>query len=175
MAALRESLGNDREVTRRELDKLVLYAADSKVLSREDILTLCADNGALVLDAIVDAAAAGRAADLDLALERAIAQNVNAQQILISALSHFATLRRWRAEVDGGKSPGGVLDCARPRPHFSRRAALERQLRLWTDEAIAGALERLQLAVSDSRKRYDLQGVIGQRALLAICSMASER
>lgn len=175
VAALRDSLGNDREVTRRELEKLVLYAADSKVLTREDILTLCADNSALVLDAIVDAAAAGHAADLDLALERATAQSINAQQILISALNHFATLRRWRTQVDGGKAPGAVLDSSRPKPHFSRRSSLERQLRLWTDEALAAALERLQLAVSDSRKRYDLQGVIGQRALLAICSMATER
>ena len=175
VAALRDSLGNDREVTRRELEKLELFAASSKVLTREDVLMLCADNGALVLDAIIDAAATGHAAELDTALERATAQSVNSQQILASLLNHFATLRRWRTSVDGGKSPGGVLDEARPKPHFSRRSSLERQLRLWTDDALAVALERLQLAVGDSRKRYALQDVVGHRALLAICSMAAER
>jgi DNA polymerase-3 subunit delta len=175
VAALRDSLGNDREITRRELEKLVLYSQDTKVLTREDILVLCADNGALVLDAIIDAAATGHAAEMDTALERATAQSVNAQQILISLLNHFAALRRWRTAVDAGGSPGGVLDQARPKPHFSRKSSLERQLRLWTDDALSAALERLQLAVADSRKRYDIQDVVAQRALLAICSMAAER
>lgn len=175
VAALRETLGNDREITRRELEKLVLFAADSKLLTREDIVTLCADNAALVLDEVVDATGTGHAANLDMALERAIAQSVNAQQILASALSHFTTLRRWRVEVDSGKSPGAVLDNARPKPHFSRRSAIERQLRLWTDDALSAALDRLQLAVADSRKRYGLADTLSRRALLAICTMAAER
>src|SRR5690606_2137137 len=41
---LRDILGNDREVTRRELEKLGHYAAESRVLTRADVLTLCADN-----------------------------------------------------------------------------------------------------------------------------------
>ena len=175
VAAIRDSLGNDREITRRELEKLVLFAADTKLLTREDVLTLCADNAALVLDEVVDATGTGHAANLDTALERAIAQSVNAQQILASALGHFTTLRRWRVEVDGGKSPGAVLDNARPKPHFSRRSAIERQLRLWSDDALSAALDRLQLAVADSRKRYGLADTISRRALLAICTMAAER
>ncbi|HEV2513923.1 MAG TPA: DNA polymerase III subunit delta [Devosia sp.] len=175
VAAIRDNLGNDREITRRELEKLVLFAADTKLLTREDVLTLCADNAALVLDEVVDATGTGHAANLDTALERAIAQSVNSQQILASALGHFTTLRRWRVEVDAGKSPGAVLDNARPKPHFSRRSSIERQLRLWTDDALSAALDRLQLAVADSRKRYGLADTISRRALLAVCTMAAER
>ncbi len=175
VAALRDTLGNDREITRRELEKVVLFAASSRVLTPNDILVLCADNAALVLDEVVDATGTGHAADLDTALERAIAQSVNSQQILAGALGHFTTLRRWRVEVDGGKSPSAVLDNARPKPHFSRRSSIERQLRLWTDDALSAALDRLQLAVADSRKRYGLQDTVSRRALLAICTMAAER
>ena len=175
VSAIRDSLGNDREVTRRELEKLVLYAQDSKRLTREDVLTLCADNAALVLDEIADALGAGHAQALDTALERALAAAVNSQQILTSALNHFATLRRWRTEVDAGRSASAVLDGARPKPHFSRRANLERQLRLWTDDALNAALDRLQMAVADSRKRYDLGETIAKRALLAVSMMAAER
>ena len=175
MATLRDQLGNDREVTRRELEKLVLYAADSKVLTREDVLALCADNAALVLDQIVDAAGSGHAADLDAALGRALANAVNPQQILSSALIHFTALRRWRVDVDGGRGPGQVLDGARPKPHFSRKSSLERQLRTWTDEALSVALERLQAAISDSRKHYGMQEPIARRVLLAISMLAMER
>ena len=45
--AIREVLGNDREVTRRELEKLVLFATSSRRLTRTDVVNLCADNAAL--------------------------------------------------------------------------------------------------------------------------------
>jgi DNA polymerase-3 subunit delta len=172
---LRDSLGNDREITRRELEKLLLFAETSKVLTRNDVLTLCADNAALVLDEIVDAAGSGHAARLDEALDRALAASVNPQQLLASALLHFSALRRWRSEVDAGRSVRDVLEGARPRPHFSRKATLEQQLRLWSDEALAAACERLHLATADARKRYAVQETIASRALLAICMMAAER
>ena len=72
-------------------------------------------------------------------------------------------------------SDAAVLDATRPRPHFSRRSSLERQLRVWTNDALSAALDRLQAAVADSRKRYDLQATIAKRALLAISMMAAER
>lgn len=175
IATIRELLGNDREVTRRELEKLTLYAIESKLLTRSDVLTLCADNAALVLDEVVDAAGTGHAARLDEALDRAVAAAVNPQQLLATAMIHFSTLRRWRSEVDSGRPAREVLDNARPKPHFSRRSALEQQLRVWSEEALATALDRLQVATGDSRKRYALQETIARRALLSACMMAAER
>jgi DNA polymerase-3 subunit delta len=174
-AALRDLLGNDREVTRRELSKLALFAAESRVLTREDVLALCADNAALVLDEIVDATGTGHAARLELAMNRALAAAVSPQQLLSSAVQHFGTMRRWRSEVDAGSAPKDVLDRQRPRPHFSRRPALEQQLRLWSDEALAAAIERLQLATAESRRRYAMQETVIRRALLGLCMLAAER
>jgi DNA polymerase III subunit delta len=172
---LRDTLGNDREITRRELEKLLLFANETKVLTRSDVLTLCADNAALVLDEIVDAAGTGHAARLDEALDRALAASVNPQQLLASALLHFSALRRWRTEVDAGRSARDVLESAKPRPHFSRKSSLEQQLRLWSDEALCAACERLYLATAETRKRYAVQETVASRALLAICMMAAER
>jgi DNA polymerase-3 subunit delta len=174
-AALRDLLGNDREVTRRELTKLALYAAESRVLTRDDVLALCADNAALVLDEVVDAAGTGHAARLELAVNRALAAAISPQQLLASAVQHFGALRRWRGEVDAGAAPRDVLDRQKPRPHFSRKASLEQQLRLWTDEALAAAVERLQLATAESRKRYGMQETVIRRALLGLCMLAAER
>lgn len=173
--ALQDLLGNDREVTRRELDKLALFAAESRRLTREDVFALCADNAAMVLDEVLDAIGTGHAARLEVAINRALAAAVSPQQLLGSAVQHFGALRRWRSEVDSGASPRDVLDRQRPRPHFSRRPALEQQLRLWSDEALAAAVERLQLATSDSRRRYGMQETITRRALLGICMLAAER
>lgn len=170
---LREILGNDREITRRELEKLVLYADASKSLTREDVLLLCADNGALAIDAILDATGGGHAERLEMALNRALAASINPQQLLAMLTNHFANLRRWRTEVDTGKPARAVLDGQRPKPHFSRMGALEQQLRLWNDTALAGATDRLLQATSDSRRRPPLSEAILRRATLALCMLAA--
>ena len=173
VTTLREILGNDREITRRELEKLTLYAAASKVLTREDVLLLCADNGMLVIDAILDAAGSGHAERLELALNRALSSAVDPQRLLAMATIHFANLRRWRTEVDAGKSPRQVLEGLRPKPHFSRASTLEQQLRLWSDTALAAASERILNATAESRRRPALAEATLRRALLAICMMAA--
>lgn len=170
---LRDILGNDREITRRELEKLTLYAAASKTLTRDDVLLLCADNGALAIDAILDSTGGGHAERLELALNRALAANVNPQQLLAMLNTHFANLRRWRIDVDAGKSARNVLEGARPRPHFSRMGALEQQLRLWTDPSLAAATERLLTAVSETRRRPLLAEAVLRRTTLALCMMAA--
>jgi DNA polymerase-3 subunit delta len=172
-ATLRDQLGNDREVTRRELDKLTLYAAESKVLTRDDVLTLCADNASLVLDEIADAIGTGHPEKLDIALSRALAAAVNTQQVLSSVTQHFAQLRRWRTVVDAGTSPRDVLAGARPKPHFSRAASMEQQLRLWSDAALATALERLHQATADSRRNYGRAETVTRRACLGLAQMAA--
>ncbi len=171
---LRDTLGNDREVTRRELEKLTLYAAESKVLTREDVLILCADNAALVLDEVADAIGTGHAEKLDTALSRALGAAVNPQQLLSSVALHFAQLRRWRSVVDTGVAARDVLEGARPKPHFSRKSALEQQLRLWSDASLAIAADRLQQATGDSRKSYGRAETITRRTFLALTQMAAQ-
>jgi len=170
---LREILGNDREITRRELEKLVLFAAKTKSLTRDEVLYLCADNGALAIDAILDATGGGHAEKLELALNRALAAQVNPQQLLAMLSNHFGSLRRWRVDVDAGKPARAVLDGLKPKPHFSRVGQLEQQLRLWSDPALATAADRLLQATSDSRRKPVLAETILRRTTLALCMMAA--
>ncbi|MEO6013475.1 MAG: DNA polymerase III subunit delta [Devosia sp.] len=173
-ATLRDQLGNDREITRRELEKLVLFADQSKILTRDDVLTLCADNAALVLDEVADAIGTGHADKLDAALGRALAASVNPQQLLASVAIHFAQLRRWRTIVDGGTNARDVLEGARPKPHFSRKSSLEQQLRLWSDTSLAMAADRLHQATGDSRKNYGRAETVTRRVFLALAQVAAQ-
>lgn len=174
-AALLSTLGNDREVSRRELEKLILFAADNKKLTRDDILTLCGDNAALAIDEIIDAAGTGRIEKFDTALARATMAGIDNQRLMIVALNHFVWLRNMRVQIDAGTPARRVLDGQRPRPHFSRRGDLEQQLRLWSDEALCGAINRLYDAIAESRKSSLLSSAIAQRALLAVCVAAAHR
>lgn len=172
---LRDILGNDREITRRELEKLTLYAAESKKLTRDDVTKLCGDNAALVIDEIVDSIGTGRTEKFDAAMMRALNGGIDVQRLLISALMHFTGLRRMRTQIDAGRSARETLDAQRPRPHFSRKAALEQQLRLWNDDSLASATGRIYEAIAESRKSAALAPAIAQRALLAVCVAAAHR
>lgn len=175
ISTLRALLGNDREITRRELEKLTLFAAESKRLSRADVLALCGDNAALAIDEIIDATGTGHVEKLDRAIARARTAGIDTQRLMISSLNHFAWLRQMRAKMDAGSNAKSVLDAQRPRPHFARRDALEQQLRLWNDDALANATARLHQAIGDSRKNAQLANSIADRALLAICVSAAHR
>ncbi|AEQ53310.1 DNA polymerase III subunit delta [Pelagibacterium halotolerans] len=172
---LRDMLGNDRQVTRSELQKLVLYAGEGGKLTRDDVMRLCGDNAALAIDAVVDAIATGHARRFDDAMTRAAGAGTDAQRLLIVAMQHFSRLRAMRAEIDAGAGIDQVLGRATPRIHFSRKASFEQQLRLWNDDGLAAACNRLASAILESRKSSALAPATGRQALLAICMAAARR
>jgi DNA polymerase-3 subunit delta len=172
---LRDMLGNDRQVTRSELQKLALYAGEGGALSREDVMKLCGDNAALAVDAVVDAVATGHARRFDEAMTRAASAGTDAQRLLIVSMQHFSRLRAMRAEIDAGAGVDQIIARATPRIHFSRKASFEQQLRLWNDDGLAAACNRLASAILDSRKSGSLAPAIGRQALLAICMAAARR
>ncbi|MCB1516236.1 MAG: DNA polymerase III subunit delta [Hyphomicrobiaceae bacterium] len=175
-AMLRTSLGNDREVTRRELEKLVLYAQDSKELTIGDILALSGDNATIAIDQVLDAAAIGHLEKLDRALGRALTQGIDAARILRAALNHFLFLRQVLAEAnDKGQRPADLLDPRRHRFHFSRTNALKTQVRLWDLKSLSEAIQRLQDASRKQRTARETGDAIAGRVLVALASRVSKR
>lgn len=172
---LRSLLGNDREITRRELEKLCLYAGPNGRIEAEDVEMLVGDNSARAIDAIIDAVGNGDAANMDVALSAAMASGIDSQRILAVALGHFRQLRRLRQLVDQGQSTKQAVDAARPRVHFSRTASFERQLRVWSDRALAEACTRLYNAVLETRKSANVKAAATGRALLAVCMAGAQR
>ena len=53
-------LGADRQLTRREIEKLILYVNGKSSIEPEDVEAICGDATATTLDSIIDAAADGR-------------------------------------------------------------------------------------------------------------------
>ncbi|GGA37282.1 DNA polymerase III subunit delta [Pelagibacterium lentulum] len=172
---LRDMLGNDRQVTRREIEKLVLFAGEGGTLNRDDVVALCGDNAALAIDAVVDAIGTGHAKKFDDALTRAMAAGTDAQRLLIVSLGHFSRLRAMRAERDMGASSDQIIAKAIPRIHFSRKSVFEQQLRVWSDESLASACARLALAVGEVRKNPALANAAARQAMLAVCLAAARR
>ncbi|MCB9992492.1 MAG: DNA polymerase III subunit delta [Hyphomicrobiaceae bacterium] len=175
-ALLRSSLGNDREITRRELEKLVLYAQESRELSLDDIVALSGDNASIAVDQVLDAAAVGHLDNLDRAIGRALTQGIDAGRILRAALSHFTFLRQILAEAEEkNQRPADLIDPRRHRFHFSRTNTLKTQLRLWDPAALADAIERLQQASLKQRTARNTGDAIAGRVLVSLATRVSKR
>ena len=86
-------LGADRQVTRRELEKLILYVNGKGNVEIEDVDAICGDAGSATMDTIVDAAAEGRVDIFDVSYQTAVASGVTATGILLACSRHMTRLQ----------------------------------------------------------------------------------
>jgi DNA polymerase-3 subunit delta len=134
-------LGSDRGVTRRELEKLALYARGKKQVTLEDVRAIMGDEAEVRIEEACDAAGTGDLVRLDLALERLWTADVSAVAVLRQAMSHLQRL------LLVGSARGESLDEAikklRPPLHFSRAASFKSQARTWNEAKLFDALDLL--------------------------------
>lgn len=170
--ALVELLGGDRAASRSELQKLVLYARGKEEITLDDIAELIGDGAAIGVDDVVEATASGDLAALDRSARRLIANGTALSTIILAVERHFLQLHRSAAAIENGGSIGGILQAMRPPPMPSRRATLERQLRIWSRDDLDTALARISQAVQESRRQPSVGSGIVLTALAAIARRA---
>ena len=166
-------LGNDREVTRRELEKLINFAGEDKKLNISDIETLCGDNSTIALDELVDAVGMGQLSHLETALNKSYIAGLDSQLLLNACNRHFQFLRTIRAKIDAGANSNSALASTYPKPHFSRKNKIDHQVSRWSDKSLSRTTNRLYDATLKSRQHSGLSETITRRALLGICVAAS--
>ncbi len=174
-AALVPYLGGDRQASRNELRKLSLYARGNATVTLDDVLAVVADASALALDSVVDAAFAGKPAEVETHFVKARAAGTAPGQIILAALRQVASLHRLALDVADGASVGAAAENARPPLHFRRRPLVEAALRAWPAQRLQQVMSQLSGALLESRKHADLAGPIAQRALIAIAMSARQR
>jgi DNA polymerase-3 subunit delta len=165
-AALVPLLGGDRLASRQELRKLALYARGKPRVELEDIVAVIADASTLAVDALVDAAFAGRTRELEVQFGKARVAGTTPGAIIGAALRQVAQLHKARLAVDAGASVdeavGGTY------VHFSRKPAVVAALKMWTSARLERAMARLAEAALETRRQSAAGEMITQRALLAL-------
>jgi DNA polymerase III subunit delta len=159
-------LGGDRAASRNEIRKLALYARGRGQVTVEDVTAVVSDASALALEDIVDAAFAGRPADLETQLAKARTAGSSAGSILFNAQRQVAQLHKWRTAVEQGGSFS--LDAVQPPLHFRRKALVEAALKTWSAARLVIVMAELAEATLESRRKPALADTIAERALLAI-------
>jgi DNA polymerase-3 subunit delta len=174
-AALVPLLGGDRRASRAELRKLALYAAGQKQIEIDDVIAVVADASALELDALVDAAFAGRIADAEKEFSKASIASTNPTAIVGAALRQIERLHALRLDLESGTSASAVVEHVRPPIHFRRKPMIEVALKAWTSERLVKAMTMLAEASLDVRRQPGLAETIAQRAVMLIARAAAQR
>jgi DNA polymerase-3 subunit delta len=165
-------LGSDRGVTRRELEKLALYARGQKEVTLADVRAVLGDEAEVRSEEALDAAGQGDLRRLDLALERLWVSGMSPVAIVRMALSHFQRLAVAKSEVEKGEGIDGAMRKLRPPIHFMRQAAFKAQANLWDSARLLDACDLLLETEALTKTTAVPAETVTARALFNIAAMA---
>ena len=165
-------LGSDRGVTRRELEKLALYAHGQKQISLDDVRAVLGDEAEVRAEEALDAAGQGDLKRLDLALERLWVAGTSPVAIVRMALSHFQRLALAKIEMERGESADGAMKKLRPPIHFMRQAAFKAQAGIWDSARLLEACDLLLETEALTKTTAVPAETVTARALFNIAAMA---
>jgi DNA polymerase III subunit delta len=174
-SALAALLGGDRMASRNELRKLALYAQGKERVELADVRAVVSDASEQELDGVLDAAFAGKTADVETEFGKARAGGAAASTIVSAAIRQVANLHKMKLAVEAGDSIDFAMQRGAPPVHFSRKDAVGAALRAWTPARLLRAMEQLADASLEARRQPALAETIAQRMLLSIAVSARRR
>jgi DNA polymerase-3 subunit delta len=174
-AALVPLLGGDRLASRHEVHKLALFARGKARVELDDVMAVVADASTIALDALIDAAFAGRTGELEVQFGKARTAGTAPGTMLSAALRQVAQLHKAMLSVEDGASPSDAAGGIQPFLHFSRRAAVEAALKIWTSARLERAMAQLAEATLEARRQTAMADTIAQRTLLALAVNARRK
>ncbi|HWK46852.1 MAG TPA: DNA polymerase III subunit delta [Stellaceae bacterium] len=146
------NLGNDRSVTRQELEKLALYAGAGGRVGLADAVASVGDNSLLSIDDLVQDAFDGRGALVEPALTRLFAEGEQPVGLVRAMMRHAQRLHLCAAQIAAGKAPDAAIRELRP-PVFGRSVErFKTQLRGWSPARIGALIQALTRLEQDCKR-----------------------
>jgi DNA polymerase-3 subunit delta len=171
-------LGEDRGVSRAEIDKLVLYKGPKSLrdgpgtISLDDVRTMLVDTISDAASEAASAAADGASARLALALHRCAGAGASAVGTARALQREFARLRQARGYMTEGASAEAAMGKLRPPVFFMEQRAFAARLSRWTPAKIDAALDLLLEAELGAKSTGMPDEEIVERAALRIAALA---
>jgi DNA polymerase-3 subunit delta len=158
---LTDRLGGDRLLSRREIEKLILYVGDgAREVTVADVDACVGDNSELRLDDLVFAVGGGDIAGLDRDLARCYAAGEVPVAVLRAVQRHFQRLQL----ASAGTRPPGIF--------FKRAGEFDGQAQNWPAQHLARALDLLTDAEVDCKTTGMPAEAVCRHALLRIAQVA---
>jgi len=168
MNFLSANLGEDKQITINEVEKILTYLGDQKTLSFEEAVQLLADSSELTVNDIAFAAALKDAAKLEKSLARAFAEQMNAVPIFRGVAWQFQRLITARLMVNNGMAVDAALNSLRPAVFFRQVDQFKNALRKWDEKALKKAMADLTEAELQAKSSTLDSDIICREALLKL-------
>jgi DNA polymerase III subunit delta len=165
-------LGGDRQASRSELRKLILYATGKERIDVDDVAAVVANASALAIDSVIDAAFAGRLPDVETELAKLSAAATSPGAVIGAAQRQVSELHKLRLAVDDGTGITSAIERKQPPIHFRRKPLIETALKAWSADRLLRTMGDLAAAAFEIRRQAALAESIAQRALLSIAMTA---
>jgi DNA polymerase III subunit delta len=169
-AALVALTGADRQTTRGEIAKVMLYARGKSQITTEDVEAIVSDAAPSNLDEVVDQALLGDLPAVETSLTRFFHEGGEADHLMMRLVARLTLLHRLRLEMDQGRPFEAACQALFVKMPMSARPALARQAERWTSESIAQQLPAVRLASARVRGESRLAEVLAARALWTLAS-----
>ena len=171
LSLLVSNLGGDRMITRREMEKLILYVGEPRTVTAADVAACIDDTTFGAADAVAVAAASGRLEELDGALEKTWSDGQNPVSVLRSVSRHFLRLHFAVGLVASGMAVDRAMSSLKPPVFFKIADAFRRQISIWDRRRLSEALHLLNEAEIDCKSTGIPAQEFCGRALLRIAAM----
>lgn len=173
-ALILEASGNERDVARQELEKLMLFVGqDRTVLTHNDVIDIGADRGAAAMEDLVAAICHGQSQKAEKQMHQLLDSGAQGISLMRAVSRRLWLLASAHASLEEGKSQKAIADRLFGRMAWKEAEPFARQLALWPRSRVEAGLNRLASAERACKHNSARAEVIVARALLAL-SMVSK-
>ncbi len=173
-------LGADCQMTRRELEKLVLYVGAStrgdggrRRIGWAEVAACLADGSQQTLDELTLAVGDGDLEAVDRGLRRLAAEGVNAVTLLRALMRHFQRLMTAADAMGKGGSAERAVEGLRPPVFWKHKGRVAAQLRAWPVAQLARAEQELLEAEILCKSSGLPANALAERAALVLVRRAA--
>jgi DNA polymerase-3 subunit delta len=125
-----DHLGNDRAVTRKELEKIDLYLGEERSLTMDHLHQLLGENKTLTTDDLAQALLNGDTAHTVRCIELLMQEGQHAVALLRSTIRYTERLLTAKQHMQEGMSADQALSQLRPPVFFKQKPAMQKQLQI---------------------------------------------
>ncbi|KPF67809.1 hypothetical protein IP69_12190 [Bosea sp. AAP35] len=162
-------LGGDRQTSRREIEKLLLYVGTETTVAVSDIEAVVGDTAQREQAMLIDAVFSGKLSALDLAYAKLNGEGLDAGVMLGAVLRHTMALLKARQGMDAGRSARDMV--AAMRLPYPRIATTEVALANWTTAKLIDAVALLGNATLAARRDGEIGKSGAARALWTLARL----
>lgn len=162
-------LGGDRQTSRREIEKLLLYVGAEPAVLSQHIEAIVGDTAQREQAMLVDAVFAGKLPVLDLAQAKLMSEGLDPGVMLGAVLRQALALLKARQSMDSGRGVRDVV--ATMRLPYPRIATTEAALNIWSSAKLNEAVGLVGNAILATRQNADMGRAVATRALWTLARL----